>query len=84
METRSHWQLYRKLEGLPETMPEPSKEAEVLTLPLRQAWKLLMTLLTQELVYEQQIEFLERCLKHDPINYSNTRSFWVKFGKLLD
>ncbi|GFE69758.1 hypothetical protein [Chroococcus sp. FPU101] len=80
---RPYWQLYKKLEGLPEATPEPVAEPE-LTLPLRQAWKLLIDLLTQELVYEQQIEFLERCLKHDLMNSNKSSNFWVKFGKLLD
>lgn len=83
MNMRSDWQLYKKLEGLPEITPEPIAEPE-LTLPLRQAWKLLLNLLTQELVYEQQIEFLERCLEQDLIKNQRSNNFWVKFGKLLD
>jgi hypothetical protein len=80
---KSYWQLYKKLEDLPEITPEPIAEPK-LTLPLRQAWKLLLNLLTQELVYEQQIEFLERCLAQDLMKNQNSSNFWVKFGKLLD
>jgi hypothetical protein len=81
---KPYWQLYKKLECLPEGLPEPSAEAEVLTFPLRTAWRVLIDLLAQELIYEQKVEFLERCLEQDIVNLTASKNFWCNFWKLLD
>ncbi|PSF37665.1 hypothetical protein C7H19_08915 [Aphanothece hegewaldii CCALA 016] len=83
MDRKPHWQLYKELECLPQSIPEPTAEAAVLTFPLREAWKVLMNVLAQELVYEQQIEFLERCLDHE-LEENQPNNFWGKFLKLID
>lgn len=55
-----NWFLYRKLELLPaaETHSEPAP-----TFGLNRLWNGLLGLLTEELVEEQRVEYLERCLK---------------------
>lgn len=84
MDIKPHWQLYKELECLPDSILEPTAEPAVLTFPLRTAWKVLMNVLAQELVYEQQIEFLERCLDNDLDKKDSSKNFWGKFWRLID
>lgn len=79
-----HWQIYKKLEFLPDSLPEPSVEEGIYLYPLRQAWRILLDVLVNELIYEQQIEFLERCLKQDILDIYTEKKSWKKFLKLLD
>ncbi len=61
-------QLYRQLELLP---PAEDNCPTPFTFGLNAAWKLLLHLLVEELVEEQQVEYLERCLTADQTAESN-------------
>jgi hypothetical protein len=59
----SRWETYKTLELIPDAVPNPYQQKPTFTFGLDQAWRILITVLTQELVYyEQQISYLERCL----------------------
>lgn len=58
---KSCWQTYKVLELIPDAVPNPQVNRLNFGFGLDQAWRLLIVALTQELVYEQQIEYLERC-----------------------
>ncbi len=71
--TQSQWQEYCRLEGLPETSPHPYLESPKFTFGLRRFWKGLLSLLVDELVEDQRIDYLERCWS-DSSALSRTRS----------
>jgi hypothetical protein len=81
---KTHWQRYKELEILPDFIPDPSIEAGTFMYPLREAWRILLNVLADELVYEQQIEFLERCLAQDLLEFYTDKKSWKKFLKLID
>lgn len=56
----SCWQAYKALELIPDAVP-PQANRLNFAFGLNQIWRLLLVALTQELVDEQQIEYLERC-----------------------
>lgn len=56
----SCWQSYKALELIPDAVL-PKTNTLKFAFGLNQVWRLLLVALTQELVYEQQIEYLERC-----------------------
>lgn len=58
-ETR--WETYKKLELIPNSVTNPEANKLIFTFGLEQVWRLLIVALTQELVDEQRIEYLERC-----------------------
>ncbi len=60
-ELKNQWQFYKDLELIPDSVLEPQASKLAIALPLRQLWRLLIDALARELVYEQQIEYLERC-----------------------
>lgn len=61
--TDSSWESYKRLEGLPADLPQPS--SSLLTWGSQHLWRKLLDLLADELVYDQQVEFLERCWLRD-------------------
>jgi hypothetical protein len=70
---KSQWQLYKQLELIPDSVPEQPTKRPILTFPLQLAWKLLVDALAKELVYEQQVEYLERCLTQSQTELSLTK-----------
>lgn len=58
-ETR--WNLYRQLELLPESVPNPAKQGNSFTSRLNVFWRSLLGLLIDELVEDQRVEYLDRC-----------------------
>lgn len=58
---KSQWQNYKELELLPNSLPKPEANKQKFAFGLEQAWRLLIVALGRELVYEQQVEYLERC-----------------------
>lgn len=71
--TKTQWQEYCRLEGLPETAPHPYRRSLEFTFGLRRFWKGLLSLLVDELVEEQRVDYLERCWS-DPSASSKTKS----------
>lgn len=80
----NQWQIYKKLELIPDSIPEPSTKQGILTFPLQLAWKLLIDALAKELVYEQQVEYLERCLAQSQSEQYLTQNTWHKLWSLMD
>lgn len=60
--SNSQWQNYQQLELIPNRVPNPHHKTSTFTFGLDFAWRVLISLLVDELVdREQQIEYLERC-----------------------
>jgi hypothetical protein len=60
--SNSQWQNYKQLELITNQVPNPYTEASTFKFGLDVAWKMLISLLVDELVdREQQAEYLERC-----------------------
>jgi hypothetical protein len=83
---KKQWQVYQELELIPHFVSEPQAKQPILTLPLRAFWRSLINLLSEELVYEQQVEHLEKCLaaselKFTDANHTNT---WQQFWTLMN
>lgn len=80
---KSQWQTYKKLELIPNSAPEPQANKLTFAFGVDQVWRLLIVALTRELVYEQQVEYLERCwpldyFEPDTATKSNTwHELWI-------
>jgi hypothetical protein len=58
----SQWQNYKQLELIPDRVPNPYNRTSTFKFGLGFAWRVLISLLVDELVdREQQIEYIERC-----------------------
>ena len=58
----SQWQNYKQLELIPNRVPNPYSKASTFKFGLDLAWRVLISLLVDELVdREQKVEYLERC-----------------------
>ena len=82
----SQWQIYKELELIPSSAIEPQANQITFAFGVDQVWRLLIVALTRELVYEQQIEYLERCwtldyFEPDTATNSNT---WHKLWTLMN
>ena len=55
------WQTYKQLELISDSVPNPDVRASTFTSGLNFAWRSLLSLLMDELVDEQQVEYIERC-----------------------
>ncbi|MCU0536720.1 MAG: hypothetical protein MUD14_22765 [Hydrococcus sp. Prado102] len=80
----NQWQLYKQLELIPDSIPKQPTKQPVLTLPLQLAWKVFIDALANELVYEQQVEYLERCLAQSQSESYLTRKTWRKLWSLME
>ncbi|NES95602.1 MAG: hypothetical protein F6K32_10290 [Desertifilum sp. SIO1I2] len=60
-----HWQLYKRLELISNRVPDPYTSRLQLKWGVDRAWRSLLNLLVDELIEEQQVEYLERCLALD-------------------
>ncbi|MBD2313658.1 hypothetical protein H6G20_18480 [Desertifilum sp. FACHB-1129] len=56
-----HWQLYKRLELISSRVPDPRRSRLQLKWGVDLAWRSLLNLLVDELIEEQQVEYLERC-----------------------
>lgn len=60
--SNSQWQNYKQLELIPNRVPNPHDKASAFTFGLDLAWRVLISLLVDELIdREQQVEYIERC-----------------------
>ncbi len=55
------WQAYKQLELISDSVKNPNIERAPLGLGMERAWRLLISLLLDELVTEQKVEYLDRC-----------------------
>lgn len=59
---KSQWKAYKELELIPHSVPYSQANKVTFAFGLDRVWQLLIVALTQELVEDQQVEYLERCL----------------------
>ena len=83
---KTQWQIYKELELIPTSVPEPQANKQTFALLVGGVWRMLIDTLARELVFEQQVEYLERCLA---VNCSEpgtaTRSnTWQKVWTLIN
>lgn len=76
------WYCYRHLELIPKAAPKPSRYRNPLTSGLNTLWSSLLSILMEELVEEQRIEYLDRCWALDEFGEgerpsSSLRRFWT-------
>jgi hypothetical protein len=64
-DSESQWQAYQRLELIPDSVSQPTLAATTPTWGLGWLWRGLLHLLMDELVVEQQVEYLERCWYHN-------------------
>lgn len=57
----SQWQAYKRLEAIPDFVRDPRIPEFRSIFGLGRLWRGLLHLLVDELVDEQQVEYLERC-----------------------
>ncbi len=57
----SQWSVYRKLELIPESVPDPSGKPNYGISAFRLCWRKLLHLMIDELVEEERVEYLDRC-----------------------
>jgi len=57
----AQWHNYKQLELISESVPNPSTHRNPIRTGLNIAWRSLLALLVDELIEEQQVEYLERC-----------------------
>ncbi|WP_143467486.1 hypothetical protein [Leptolyngbya ohadii] len=78
----SRWHLYKQLELLPASVPNPANKDNPFAIGLNALWRPLLGLLMDELVEEQQVEYLDRCWAlnewgEDQNSASSLRRLWV-------
>lgn len=84
-QTGTQWKFYAALEEIPDTVPEPQTLPSMITHPWAAVWRSFVNLFCQELLYEQQIDYAERCFQIDQSHASeaNDSNQWNKLGKLM-
>lgn len=81
---KTQWQIYKELERIPDSISAPKTNKLASIPPLRAAWRLLIDALAQELIYEQQVEYLERCWTIGQSELDNdTNNTWHKLWTLM-
>ena len=81
MSNNARWKIYAELEEIPSTVAPPQRIHSNLTLAL--AWRSLLTLFCQELLYEQQVDYLERCMALNQSDQFAKSTPFSKFQKLV-
>ncbi len=59
--TNLQWDIYKNLEMIPVSAPNPSRRANHFSSVLNFGWRPLLGLLIDELVEDQRVEYLDRC-----------------------
>jgi hypothetical protein len=80
------WQDYKQLELIPDKTLKSNVDRPRFLFGLDLAWQTLLSLLVDELVEEQQVEYLERCWNLDEFGQSkqNNSSFLKRFWMLIN
>lgn len=83
LEVSQQWQSYKQLELVPDSTPAPQPSKVSLGIPF--LWRSLLSLLMDELVEEQRVEYLERCLTADSTTPGHpSRHPWQQFLTLIE
>lgn len=80
---KSLWENYRELELIPNSIAEPSAR-KTFSFGIDRVWRVLIVALTQELVYEQQVEYLQRCWNCDHLVPENDNNTWQQLWTLMN
>ncbi|MGL5805492.1 MAG: hypothetical protein ACRC2R_15660 [Xenococcaceae cyanobacterium] len=82
----NRWQVYKQLELIPDTVLKSSPNKSRFLFGLDIAWQTLLSLLVNELVEEQLVEYLERCWELDESgqNQQNNSSFLQRLWMLMN
>lgn len=81
----SQWEFYKKLELLADSTPDPVQTNFKMTLGLSFLWRSLLSVLVDELVDEQRVDYLERCwAAQDASERTPTRRPWQQFLTLIE
>lgn len=83
---KSQWQNYKELELIPSSAIESQVNQITFAFGVAQVWRLLVVALTRELVYEQQVEYLERCwaLDYFETDTAANPNTWQKLWILMN
>jgi len=83
LEASQQWQSYKQLELVPDSTPAPQPSKIDLGIPF--LWRSLLSLLIDELVDEQRVEYLERCWTVDQVHSDRpSRHPWQQFFILIE
>lgn len=80
---QSLWENYRESELIPNSISEPSARKKF-SFGLDRVWRVLIIALTQELVYEQQVEYIQRCWERDHLDAENDDNTWQQLWTLMN
>jgi hypothetical protein len=58
---RCQWAAYKQLELVPDAVDRPERDRVTFKFGIDLAWRVLVSLLMDELVTEQKVEYLDRC-----------------------
>jgi hypothetical protein len=58
---RAQWEAYRQLELVPDRVDRPQSDRASFKFGIDRVWRTLISLLLDELVTEQKIDYLDRC-----------------------
>lgn len=78
----SQWNVYRQLELIPESIPNPADHPRFIS-AINLLWRPLLALLVDELVEEQRVEYLDRCWlldefgEREPSPSSSLQRLWT-------
>ncbi len=67
---RYQWDAYKQLELVPDNIDRPHRERIPFKFGIERAWRVLVSLLMDELVTEQKVEYLDRCWEANAIEVS--------------
>lgn len=80
---KSLWENYKELELIPNSISEPSAR-KTFSFGIDRVWRVLIVALTQELVYEQQVEYIQRCWERDYLGSENDNNSWQQLWTLMN
>jgi hypothetical protein len=66
---RNQWEAYKQLELVPDAVA-PKRDRVTFKFGIDRAWRVLISLLMDELVTEQKVEYLDRCWEANALEVS--------------
>lgn len=86
MQDIHQWYVYKRLEHIPGSVPEPPvNHFPTFTLPLRMFWRSFLDAVAKELSYEQQLQYLERCLEMSDLEQPEEHlNSWQKLWTMIN
>lgn len=71
---RYQWEAYKQLELVPDSIDNPAHNRSGFNFGIERIWRTLLGLLMDELVTEQQVEYLDRCWDADEKDRSASKT----------